>query len=183
MKKVLISGKQLLTMVVALAFTLLLLPPTKAQESQIPDNPEIKPAANTMPSNKAAEPQETIPMPVYTNYRGVAIGMNQDEARSHLGKPKDKSESHDYYVFSDTESAQIFYGPKGLVRAISVLYLDDENAPAPNEVFGEEALPKANGSVYRMMRYPQAGYWVAYNRTAGKQPITTITMQQIPERP
>ena len=52
-------------------------------------------------------------------------------------------------------------------------------APAPKSVFGSDVAPKADGSIYRMVRYPKAGYWVSYSRTAGADPMVTVTMQKM----
>jgi hypothetical protein len=46
-------------------------------------------------------------------------------------------------------------------------------------VLGVELIAKPNGSMYQLVRYPDAGYWVSYNRTAGDKPIVTITMQKM----
>jgi hypothetical protein len=46
-------------------------------------------------------------------------------------------------------------------------------------VLGAEAGAKTDGSIYKLLRYPKAGYWVSYSRTAGSSPTTTITMQKI----
>jgi hypothetical protein len=65
------------------------------------------------------------------------------------------------------------------VIAISVDYFGgDAKAPSPSEVLGEELKAKPDGSIYQLKRYPDAGYWVSYNRTAGEKPIITITMQK-----
>ncbi len=37
---------------------------------------------------------------------------------------------------------------------------------------------KPDGSAYKLVTYPRAGYWVAYSRTAGDEPLTIITMQR-----
>jgi hypothetical protein len=50
--------------------------------------------------------------------------------------------------------------------------------PDPKNVVGDLDV-KADGSAYKLIRYPKAGYWVSYSRTAGKDPTTTITMQKI----
>jgi len=50
--------------------------------------------------------------------------------------------------------------------------------PDPKNVVGELEI-KTDGSAYKLVRYPKAGYWVSYSRTAGKDPTTTITMQKI----
>jgi hypothetical protein len=46
-------------------------------------------------------------------------------------------------------------------------------------VLGTELQAKPDGSMYQLNRYPEAGYWVSYNRTAGDKPIITITMQKM----
>ena len=103
-----------------------------------------------------------------------------DEARKKLGTPRDKSAEQDFYVFNDTEAVQIYYDKTGAVSAISVDFMTGSNkVPSCKDVFGAEAEAKADGSVYKMVRYPKAGYWVSYSRTAGNDPTITITMQKI----
>jgi hypothetical protein len=117
-------------------------------------------------------------MPVFADYRGIRIGMSADEVRSSL-KDLKKSEAQDVFVFSERESAQIFYDDKGKVTAISIDYFGDSNAPSPATVLGAELQARDDGSMYELKRYPDAGYWVSYNRTAGDKPIVTITMQKM----
>ena len=118
-------------------------------------------------------------VPVFTDYRGVKIGMSAEEVRSKLDGVK-KGDRQDYLVFSDRESAQIYYDDKGKVIAISIDYFGDTgNAPTPDAVLGTALQAKADGSMYQLNRYPEAGYWVSYNRTAGDKPIVTITMQKM----
>ena len=117
--------------------------------------------------------------PVYTDYRGVAIGMTADEVRSKLDGIK-KGSGQDFLVFSESESAQIYYDNKNKVTAISIDYIGDSSkAPTPETVLGAALQPKADGSMYQLNRYPEAGYWVSYNRTAGVKPIVTITIQKM----
>ena len=119
-----------------------------------------------------------VNMPVYSDYRGIRIGMSADEVRSTL-KDLKKDKTRDVLVFSDKESAQIFYDDMGKVTAISIDYFGDSNAPSPAAVLGAELQARPDGSMYELKRYPDAGYWVSYNRTAGDQPIVTITMQKM----
>jgi hypothetical protein len=64
--------------------------------------------------------------------------------------------------------------------AVSVDYFGgNSNAPLPTSVLGEDLQAKPDGSMYQLKRYPDAGYWVSYNRTAGDNPVVTITMQKI----
>jgi hypothetical protein len=123
--------------------------------------------------------QTTPNAPVFKDYRGVSIGMAADEVRAKLEKIK-KGDGQDYLAFSDQESAQIYYDDKGKVTAISIDYFGSEGkAPTPEAVLGIGVQPKPDGSLYQLNRYPQAGFWVSYNRTAGDKPIVTITMQTL----
>jgi hypothetical protein len=129
--------------------------------------------------NPSASSPATTNLPVFTDYRGVRIGMIAEEVRSKLEGLK-KGEGQDFLGFSDRESAQIYYDDNGKVTAISIDYFgDNSNAPSPDAVLGVGLQAKADGSMYQLNRYPEAGYWVSYNRTAGDKPIVTITMQKM----
>lgn len=118
--------------------------------------------------------------PTFTEFKGVRIGMAAEEARKKLGTPRDKSDEQDFYMFNDNEVVQIYYDKGKAVSAISVDFMDGASkVPSCKEVLGSEADAKADGSVYKLMRYPKAGYWVSYSRTAGSSPTVTITMQKI----
>jgi hypothetical protein len=104
--------------------------------------------------------------------------MTAAEVRAKLERLK-KGDGQDFLVFSEHESAQIYYDDNGNVTAISIDYFGDSQAPAPEAVLGVGLEAKADGSMYQLNRYPDAGYWVSYNRTAGDKPIVTITMQKM----
>ena len=121
----------------------------------------------------------SVPQPSFNDYRGIKIGMSADEVRNHLDHLRDKGKDQDFFVFSDTETAQVFYDKAGEVMGVSVDYRGKaSNPPTPKEVLGEDLQPKPDGSMYDLKRYPAAGYWVAYNRTAGADPTVTVTMQK-----
>lgn len=112
-------------------------------------------------------------------FRGVKIGMATDEARKKLGSPKEKSAEQDFYLFNDNEAVQIYY-EKGTVSAIAIDYMTGANGiPSARAVLGADVDAKADGSIHKVVRYPKAGYWVSYSRTAGTEPTITITMQKI----
>jgi hypothetical protein len=129
-------------------------------------------------SNPSASKTAAANVPVFAVYRGVKIGMTAEEVRGKLDGIK-KGKSQDFLVFSERESAQIYYDEAGKVTAISIDYFDNNNAPSPDAVLGTALEAKADGSMYQLNRYPEAGYWVSYNRTAGEKPIVTITMQKM----
>jgi hypothetical protein len=117
--------------------------------------------------------------PLYLDYKGIRIDMEASEVRKKLGDPADKSDAQDFFVFSDKESAQVYY-TKGKVTAVSVNYVgDNSGAPLPKVVLGTDIEAKADGAMHKMVRYPTAGYWVSYNRTGGDDPLVTVTMQKI----
>ena len=133
------------------------------------------PAARSFAQRPAAE------QPLFSEFKGVRIGMLTEDARKKLGNPRDKGDDQDFYVFNDTQAVQVFYDKASkTVTAISIDFMSGANQiPAAKDVVGSEPEPKADGSAYKMVRYPKAGYWVSYSRTAGKDATTTITMQKI----
>jgi len=118
--------------------------------------------------------------PAFSDFRGVRIGMTADETRKKLGSPRDKSAEQDLYVYNDTQVVQVFYDKASAVTAISIDYMSGASGiPSAKDVLGAEAESKADGSKYKLVRYPKAGYWVSYSRTAGNEPTITVTMQKI----
>ena len=135
---------------------------------------------NAPAQRKAAAPAGEEEASPFKDYRGVQLGMTADEVRKKLGSPKDKGDEQDFFVFGDNESAQIVYDSTHKVITISADFLSTEaSVPTCKQVLGSEAEAKADGSVYKMMRFPKAGYWLSYNRTAGASPMTSITLQKI----
>lgn len=127
------------------------------------------PRSNAKPSN----------VPMFSDYRGIRIGMTAEEVRAKFDRLK-KDRTLDVLDFSEQESAQIHYDNDGKVRAISIDYFGEgSNAPSPEAVLGMPLQAKDDGSMYQLQRYPEAGYWVSYNRTKGDKPIVTITTQKM----
>ena len=118
--------------------------------------------------------------PIFHQYRNVRIGMSTDEVRKTLSNPSDKSDEQDFFVFGENETAQVFYDKSKKVYAISVNFLNGaQEIPSPKTVFGSELTAKADGSMYKLVRYPKAGCWVSFSKTAGDSPLVTVTLQKI----
>jgi hypothetical protein len=119
--------------------------------------------------------------PVFQEYRGVQIGWLADDVRKKLGNPADKGDEQDFYVFGEKETAQILYDKAThKVTAISVDFMNGaSDVITPQQVFGADFETKPDGSKHKLVRYPKAGYWVSYSRTAGDTPIVTITIQKM----
>jgi hypothetical protein len=174
----------------ALAAATFMLAPTSvnAQEQAQTQASTQKPAAvvkETPVAEKAAMPvpAEAKPVnePLYRDFKGVTIGMSIDEVRSKLGKPKEKFDDQDFFVLSDKERARVYYDAGKKARAIIATYIgDDSGAPLPVAVIGMEIESKQDGSMHKLVTYPEAGYWLSYSRTAGNDPLVMITMQKTP---
>ena len=120
--------------------------------------------------------------PVFHEYRGVKIGWVADDVRKKLGSPANKGDEQDFYIFGEKETCQVLYD-KGQVSAISVDFMNGaKEVITPQQVFGADIEAKPDGSKYKLVRYPKAGYWVSYSRTAGDTPIVTVTIQRIPSQ-
>jgi hypothetical protein len=118
--------------------------------------------------------------PIFNEYRGVAIGMTADEVRKKLGIPKDKGASDDSFVFNDKEELRIVYDASHKVVTVSADFQSGAaGVPVPKAVLGSDLEAKADGSMWKMVRYPKAGYWVSFSRTAGDSPLTSIMIQKI----
>lgn len=180
----------LFTVFLGFALLLFLAPAATYAQEESDATKEKAPQTNTSTQqettaiNKSAKPAGDILKPklepVYRDYKGIHIGMKNDDVRDKLSKLKDKGETQDFFVISDKEMAQVFYDGDGTVRAISVTYTGKlENAPTPMSVFGEDLAAKEDGSIFKMTQYPDAGYWISYNRTGGDNAIVTVTMQKM----
>jgi hypothetical protein len=116
--------------------------------------------------------------PSFKEYKGVTIGMPMDEARKRLGEPASRSDTLDFYVVSDDETAQVSYDAGKKVSAIAVVYTGGKNMPTCRAVFGKEAEAKPDGGQYMRVQYPKVGYWISYSRTAGDAPVVSVMMQK-----
>lgn len=133
--------------------------------------------AQTAPTQPAAAPADE---PLYREFKGVRIGTSQDEARKKLGGPEDKGKEMDFFVFSERERARVYYDAGGKASAVIVTYIGKSgDVPTPKAVLGSDIEARPDGSMYKIVYYPKAGYWVAYSRTAGDEPLTIVTMQKI----
>lgn len=136
-------------------------------------------AATIQTADKKSE--KAVLMPVLTDYKGIKIGATAEDVREKLGKAKIDDKDGFFYDSND-ELVQIRLDADKKVRFISVTYLNEnKSVPQYVDVFGTEIplAEKPDGSIYNLVRYPEAGYWVAYSRTAGEKPSVTVTMQKL----
>jgi hypothetical protein len=118
--------------------------------------------------------------PTMREFRGVSIGMSAQDVRKKLGDPANKGDEQDFFIFNDNETAQVIYDKEKKVMALSFDFTSGASeVPTPLAVFGSEVQAKADGSIYKRVSYPKAGYWLSYNRTAGDQGMTSLTFQRL----
>lgn len=139
-------------------------------------------ATTTVPAPQVKSAAEVL-QPAVTELRGVSLGMTKDEVKAKLGKPLSEDDKGFFYTFSNTESAQIGLNADGKVRTIALIYSKgDSDAPKFEDIFGPNVQVAAadNGRIYKMIRYPSAGFWVAYSKIGeDKDALTTVTMKKI----
>jgi outer membrane protein assembly factor BamE (lipoprotein component of BamABCDE complex) len=129
-------------------------------------------------------PAQAAPVePKITELRGISIGMTADEVREILGKPKLTEDLSLYYEFRDGESMQIALDADKKVKMAAMIYMGKKaESPAYEQVFGStvELKEQADGRIYNLVRYPNAGVWVAYSRVLVEdEPMTIVTIKAI----
>ncbi len=125
-----------------------------------------------------------MPTPVvdhgFTGYRGINIGTPRDVARAKLGEPREKSDAQDYYMIGEGECVQVVYDADGTVKTISTSYFGEKvKPPAAKDIFGTDVESNAEGAINKLVKYPKAGIWISYVRTAGQDPMVMITIQKM----
>jgi hypothetical protein len=116
--------------------------------------------------------------PLFSEYKGIRLGMTTAQVRGSLGDPTLKADDQDYYAFSATESAQFAYDAAHKVVTISIDFTG-AGAPDYHNVIGSSIEQMPDGSLYKLVRYEAEKFWVSYNRTSGTPQVVTITIQKI----
>ncbi|HEV2705817.1 MAG TPA: hypothetical protein VGV59_07815 [Pyrinomonadaceae bacterium] len=161
-----------------LATLLLLVFVSAGAQAQTEKASEAKTQGETVSTSQTAG-VEVGSEPLLREYKGVTLGISAADARAKLGKPAEKSDEMDFFVFSERERARVYYRD-GKVHAIITTYIGkDSGAPLPTAVLGTNIEAKPDGSLYKMVTYPQAGYWVAYSHVPGDSPMVIVTMQKM----
>lgn len=164
-------------MMIALAWCA---PNASAQVSVPAPSPSpLLPPVSAAEADEEAAGTDAVSGPLIKDYKGVRIGMSADEAREKLGKPESKGEKQDFFLISDNEVVQVYYDKDGKVNAVVATYTGKSALPTAVAVLGEDVAAGADGRVYKLVRYPAVGYWVAYSRTAGDSPVVSVTMKKM----
>jgi len=130
------------------------------------------------------EPPKPAPAgPLLDDINGVELGMTVDQVREKLGKPETQDAVSMFYDLDDGKQVQLrLDGDKKVMMVAGIFTGDEAAAPEFTEVFGEAVQTPAeeNGTIYKIVRYPDAGYWIAYSRLSLKDgPMTTVTIQKM----
>ena len=128
------------------------------------------------PAANAAATAKAFPVPAMTDFRRASIGTAADDLKKAWGKPEVEDDTGFIYEFSEKEMAQVAINGDKKVDAIAVTFRDGTGAPKAEEIFGpnEKIVRKDDGSLFHMVRYEEAGYWVSYlSQGPGKMVILT----------
>lgn len=126
-------------------------------------------------ANKSSKPE-----PVYSEYRGIALGAMRDDILDKLGKPKTSDKTSDTYVVSKQETATFYYDDAHHAIAVVATYTGKgDQIPTAKAVFGSDVDPNDDGSINQLIRYETEGYWVSYNLIPGDDPVVVVTMKKI----
>jgi hypothetical protein len=88
-------------------------------------------------------------------------------------------DEQELYVLSEQETAQLLFDNSNKVIGISVDYLGGVGAPDYRTVVGPDINVKPDGSMYKLVRYDNLGFWVSYARTANTSVMmVSITIQK-----
>lgn len=160
---------KLLKVAVLLAVALIVVLMSAATNGQT----QRKPTASAF--KEPTTPQQAL----YTDYKGVRIGMTAAEVRAKFGQSGIRVDDQEFYVFNDRETAQVQYDATDRVMGISVDYLGGVGAPDYRTVVGPDITVKPDGSMYKIVRYENLGFWVSYNKTGSSSiAMVTITIQK-----
>ncbi len=141
------------------------------------DQPSVENAVETTPVSRAE------PAPLVSDVEGITLGMTSEAVREKFGKPEAGDASSSYYKLDKARQLQLRFDGDGEVTMASMIYSGkDARAPEAAEVFGPgvSVEPDESGKVYKMVRYPAAGYWVAYSKIdLDGGPMTVVTIQEL----
>src|SRR5438270_6006875 len=109
--------------------------------------------------------------------------MTSDQVKDKLGRPETADKSGMLFSRNNGETVQIELDADGKVKMIAAIYSGkNTDAPEIGTVLGTntETQTSTDGRIYKMIRYPSAGYWVAYSRlNLDNGPMTTVTIQKM----
>ncbi|MEQ1603410.1 MAG: hypothetical protein ABL999_00925 [Pyrinomonadaceae bacterium] len=120
--------------------------------------------------------------PVFSDYNGVKIGTPAAQVLSLLEKkPRFEDKDGYFFVFSNGESAQFVFDAARKVKIISITYSGKaSNAPTYADIFGGDVpLNISQEKIYKVVNYPEAGFWVSYYSSTGDNAVTTVTVQKL----
>jgi hypothetical protein len=135
-------------------------------------------AASAQTPKASSAHASAIQQPLYSDYKGVRLGMTTEQVRAKLGKPTLPADDQDYYIMSQTETAQIAYDASHKATAISVDFVDGIGAPDYKAVVGPDIERRPDGSMHKLVTYESLGFWVSYHRSAGGVTTVTVTIQK-----
>jgi hypothetical protein len=105
--------------------------------------------------------------------------MSAADVLQKLGAPKSDADNNFFYIFSETETVDIIFTSEKKVGSVSAMFTEEHiNPPKFEDVFSKnvKAVPKPDGAIFKRVNFPEAGYWVSFNRTAGDKAMVIVVI-------
>jgi hypothetical protein len=148
--------------------------------AQVPDNTTGKTEQPQLAVAAAEPAAPQVLKPAVDSVRDIELGMTVEQVKAKLGKPDVEDKTGLYFTLDKGDSVQIGLDADKKVRTVAAIYgAGSKDAPSFTDIFGTDAAAP-EGDVYKLERYPDAGYWVSYSRTNSKdKPVTVIMLRKI----
>jgi len=113
---------------------------------------------------------------VFSEYKGVKLGMKRDAVKTALGSPENSSDTSDDFKLTGDDTMTVHYD-NGEVKAIQLSFLDPKNAPAWKDVVGDAPVSElSNGGKTARRTMEAEKFWVTiYQSKEGTTTRITIS--------
>jgi len=114
---------------------------------------------------------------VMHGYRGIQLGMSQEDVHKAMGKPDRLDKTWDEFKLEKDDLMTVRY-ENGVVNVIQLYFTDAGRAPEFTEVVGDVELnQKANGAKFARRVISDEKFWVSMYQ-AGDKKTTTVTISR-----
>lgn len=113
---------------------------------------------------------------VFSEYKGVKLGMKREAVKAAMGSPESASDTSDDFKLTGDDTMTVHYD-NGEVKAIQLSFLDPKNAPAWKDVVGDAPVSElSNGGKTARKTMEAEKFWVTiYQSKEGTTTRITIS--------
>ena len=113
---------------------------------------------------------------VFSEFKGVKLGMKREAVKAAMGSPENSSDTSDDFKLTGDDTMTVHYD-NGDVKAIQLSFLDPKNAPAWKDVVGDAPVSElSNGGKTARRTIEAEKFWVTiYQSKEGTTTRITIS--------